>query len=329
MKSTKTPKVQLRKNVFHWFALFLFGGAALFFAHEAFAWGSVLGKVLELQGVVESRMPNEKASLLRPGFAVRTGTELDLKPGSWVVLMMADSTVRKFSGPATIAMKENLEDERGSVLTRLGSALAGLLFTQEQEGSEVVMVTREPLKDELFESAASYAPLLIRPAPGSSLLKKPARLEWINISGIPLYRVSVYSWDRLLWQGTTSDSGIECPSEECKFEPGEEYYWVVEGLIGSSTVRSQPGKFKILSDEARQELEQTLASPGLSVFSKARLCLSLNLYDKALQVVNSHLGQVPTDAEAYRLRAEILGMMGFFRDAFFDYYEANLKSSGK
>ncbi|UCB53388.1 MAG: hypothetical protein JSV10_04745, partial [Candidatus Zixiibacteriota bacterium] len=313
----------------HCFALFVFCGAALFFAHDALASGSIVGEVLELQGAVESRMPGEKARSLRPGVAVRTGTELDLKPESWVVLMMADSTVRKFSGPATIAMTENLDQERGSVLTRLGSALADMLFAQEQEGSEVVMVTREPLKDELFETATTHVPLLVHPARGSSLLKPPRRFQWVNIEGIPLYRVSVYSWDRLLWQGTTSGSGIECPPEQCKFELGGEYHWVVEGLLGSSTVRSEPGRFQILSEGARHELDQVLASPGLSIFSKARLCLSLNLYDKALGLVNSHLGQAPTDAQAYKLRAEILGTMGFFRDAFFDYYEATRKSSGK
>jgi hypothetical protein len=329
MKSQETPKVEFEGSRLVFFFLFLFCGVVLSFAQDALASGPILGTVLELQGTVESKIPGGEVKLLRPGISVRAGEELSLKPESWLVLIMADSTVRKFSGPATMSMKENLEEERGSVLTRLGSALAGLLFTREQEGSEVVMVTREPLKDELSETATSHLPLLIHPPPGSSVLKRPARLEWVKVDGIPLYRVSVYSWDRLLWQGTTSESGLECPAEECKFEPGEEYYWVVEGLIGSSNVRSEPAKFKILSEGARQELEEALSAPGLSVFSRVRLCLSLNLYDTALELVNSHLGQVPTDTEAHRLRAEILGMMGLFRDAFFDYYQANLKSSGK
>jgi hypothetical protein len=329
MESTKTLKDRLRKSIFHCFALFLFGGAALFLAHEVCASGSILGKVLELQGVVESRVPNEKAGLLRPGVAVTAGTELDLKQGSWVVLMMADSTVRKFGGPATITMKENLDEGRGSVLTRLGSALVDMLFAQEQEGSEVVMVTREKGKGELVETATSHVPVLARPAPGSSLMEKPAICEWVQGDGIPLYRVSVYSWDRLLWQGTTSNSAIECPPEECQFEPGAEYHWLVEGLIGNSALRSEPARFKVLPGNVRSELSQTLSDQGLPVLSKIRLCLSLNLYHTALELVDSYVTQRPSDAEAYGLRGEIKGMMGLHQDAFFDYFMASRLSPGR
>jgi hypothetical protein len=310
------------------FFMLVFVGQTMFSPPQIFASDAICAQVLETKGAVESKTPGEKSRSLEPGMSVMIGEELGLGPESWIVLMMADSTVRKFSGPATMVMKENVGESGGSVLTRLGSAIAGLLFAEE-EGSEVVMVTREPGKDELFQTATSHFPLLVHPSPGSRLLEKPAKLEWVNVDGIPLYRVSVYSWESLLWQGTTSHSTIECPPEKCKFEPGEEYYWVVEGLIGNSTVRSAPAKFKILSEKAGQELSAALSAPDLSVFSRARLCLSLNLYHAALELVNSHLQQAPSDAEAYRLRAEILGTMGLFRDAFFDYYEAAYKSSGK
>jgi hypothetical protein len=329
MRSAEILKVLFRKVPSNFFWLLLFCGVALFFSHEAFASDPILGKVLELDGVVESSMPGEKAGLLRPGMTLRTGAELNLRPESWIVLMMADSTVRKFSGPATITMNENLDPERGSVLTRLGSALVGMLFAQEQEGSEVVMATRVPNKTDISETGKSHVPLLLLPAPGSSLLKKPSTFEWRKVEGIPLYRVSVYSWDRLLWQGTTSDAALECPPDWCKFDPGEEYHWVVEGLIGNSALRSKPAKFRILPENARSELSQMLSDQGLPVLSKVRLCLSLNLYHTALELVDSYVTQRPSDANAYRLRAEIKGMMGLHQDAFFDYFMASQLSSGK
>ena len=329
MRSTKTPKVQPGENTFHFLSVLFLCGVLLFLAHDVFASGSILGRVLELDGVVESSMPGEKAGLLRPGMTLRTGAQLDLRPESWIVLMMADSTVRKFSGPATITMNENLDQERGSVLTRLGSALVGMLFAQEQEGSEVVMATRVPDKTDISETGKSHIPLLLLPTPGSNLLKKPSTFEWRKVEGIPLYRVSVYSWDRLLWQGTTSDAALECPPDRCKFEPGEEYHWVVEGLIGNSALRSKPAKFRILPENVRSELSQTLSDQGLSVLSKVRLCLSLNLYHTALELVDSYVTQRPSDANVYRLRAEIKGMMGLHQDAFFDYFMASQLSSGK
>jgi hypothetical protein len=332
VKTVKSPEIlslSLRKSIFNHIALLFFCGAVLFFAHQASASGVILGKVLELEGVVESRMPGEKSELLRPGMTLIIGAELKVNPDSWVVLTMADNTVRKFSGPATITMTENPDQERGSVLTRLGSALAGMLFAQEQEGSEVVMVTRDKREGELVEAATAHIPVLVRPAPGSNLLEKPTKLEWVNVDGIPLYRVSVYGWDRLLWQGTTSNSAIECPPEHCQFEPEAEYYWLVEGLIGNSALRSEPAKFKVLPENVRSELSQTISDQGLPVTSKVRLCMSLNLYHTALELVDSYVSQRPSDAEAYRLRAEIKGMMGLHQDAFFDYFKASQMSSGK
>ena len=329
MRSAEMLKVLFRKGPSDFFCLLLFCGVALFFSHEAFASDPIMGRVLELDGVVESSMPGERTGLLRPGTTLRTGARLDLRPESWIILMMADSTVRKFSGPATITINENLDQERGSVLTRLSSALVGMLFAQEQEGSEVVMVTREKGKSEFAETATSHVPVLTRPAPGSSLMKEPARFEWVLVDGIPLYRVSVYSWDRLLWQGTTSNSAIECPPEHCQFEPGAEYYWLVEGLIGNSALRSESAKFKVLPENVRSELSQTISDQGLPVLSKVRLCLSLNLYHTALELVDSYVTQRPSDANAYRLRAEIKGMMGLHQDAFFDYFMASQLSPGK
>lgn len=329
MESNKTLMVRPWRKIFHCFALLLFCGAAFFFAHQTFASGAVLGRVLDLEGVVGFWTPGEGRGLLSPGMTLRTGTELDLKPESWVVVTMADSTVRKFTGPANITMSQSLEQERGSVLTRLGSALVDMLFAAEQEGSEVVMVTRKKEEGDPGETAAKHVLTLARPAPGASLLEEPTEFEWVQVDGIPLYRVSVYSWDRLMWQGTTSNSSIECPPEECQFEAGADYYWVVEGLIGNSALRSEPAKFKLLPQDIRSELSRTLSDENLPVLSKVGICLSLNLYHKALELADFYLTQRPSaDAKGYRLRAEIKGMMGLYQDAFFDYVTASQLSPG-
>jgi len=272
-------------------------------------------------------MFGEKIRLLGPGDFVRIGEELNISGESWVALLMADSTVRKFNGPATVAIEEDLRKTGGGVLARLGSAVVGVLFSQEKESPEAVMTTR---RVESLEEDKSYLPLLIHPAPGTNVLEKLTKFEWRKVEGVPLYRVSVYGWDRLLWQGTTSDSRIDCPSEHCNFTPGEQYYWVVEGLIGNSTLRSKAADFKVLPQDARSELYKALEEadsscpdPDLAILVKVRLCLNLNLYNKALELFDSYWEEGSFDRRAYTLRAEIKEKMGLFEDALFDYKNAS------
>ncbi|MFQ6032666.1 MAG: hypothetical protein ACE5K2_07070, partial [Candidatus Zixiibacteriota bacterium] len=61
----------------------------------------------------------------------------------------------------------------------------------------------------------------------------------------------------------------------------------------------------------------------LSTLIKVRLCLNLNLYDKALELIDSHWTEKSFDRRAYMLRAEIKEKMGLFEDAFFDYKSAS------
>lgn len=326
MESKKALKAVVRESLLCFSFVFLFCGQVIFSATESFASDSICASVLEVEGVVESKVSGEKTQLLAPGDFVKMEEELIIKAESWVVLMMADSTVRKFNGPATITLKEDFPKAGGSVLARLGSAMVGLLFSQEEERSEEVMATRtfESLKE-----SKSYLPLLLHPAPSSVVLEKPTKFEWRKVEGVPLYRISVYSWDRLMWQGTTSDSHLDCPSEHCNFEPGEQYYWVVEGLIGNSTLRSKAAEFEILPQDARSELYETLSDRELSILIKVRLLLGLRLYNKALELVNSHGEEESFDRKAYMSRAEIKEKMGLFEDAFFDYKSASGMPSSK
>lgn len=317
----------LRKGPLGVFFLILFCGQLTFLLQESSAGDLTGARVLEVEGVVQSKFFGEKTRLLGPGDFIRIGEELNISAESWVSLAMADSTVRKFNGPATITIKEDLQKTGGSVLARLSSAVVGVLFCQEEEKPEAVMTTR---RVESVEEVTNYLPLLVHPAPGSSLLDKPPKFDWRKVEGVPLYRVSVYSRDRLLWQGTTSDSDIDCPAEHCNLVPGELYYWVVEGLIGNAALRSKAADFTVLSEDTRSELDKALheadsscPDPELAILVKVRLCLNLNLYHKALELFDSYWKERSFDRRAYMLRAEIKENMGLFEDAFFDYKNAS------
>jgi len=330
-RTRKVLKVFSRKGLLGCSFLVLLFGQITSFASGSFAGELMSARVLEVEGVVQSKMFGEKIRLLRPGDFLRIGEELSVRADSWVTLAMADSTVRKFDGPATITIEEDLRKTGGGILARLGSAIVGVLFSQEKERPEAVMTTR---RVESLEENKSCLPLLVRPSPGSNVLEKPTRFEWRKVEGVPLYRVSVYSQDRILWQGTTSDSEIDCPSEHCSLEPGELYYWVVEGIIGNSTLRSKAADFKVLPEDTRSELYEALREtdsscpdPELSTLIKVRLCLNLSLYHKALEIFDSYWKEGSLDRRAYMLRAEIKERIGLLEDAFFDYKNASGVSS--
>lgn len=325
MRSGEFSKSFSRNVVLCCLFVLLPGGQLIQSASKACAANPTCARVLETEGAAELKVSAGTTIPVNPGVPVKAGEELHLKAGSWVVLVMADSTVRRFDGPATITMTADLPEDEQGTLTRLGSVIIGLLFSTEEERSEAVMVTRmvEPLENE----KGSHLPLLVYPAQGSSIVGSPARFEWRKIEGVPLYRVSVYSWDRLMWQGTTSDSYIECPLQQCQFVAGERYYWGVEALIGNAGLRSRSAEFKILAEDTRSELQRTLSDSRLSVASKVRLCLGLGLYPEALEAIHSHYGGRSLDRTGYLLRAEIKERMGLLDDACFDYKKASSVSS--
>ena len=289
---------------------------------------SICAEILEIQGAAESQVPGGRAKSLMPGMRVTIGEELSLKPESWIVLLMADSTIRKFSGPATMTVTAEFSKDQGSVLTRLSSAITGLFFAQEKESPEAAMVTR--MMEEWPGDQKLNLPLLVHPAQGSSVVGRPAEFQWRKLEGVPLYRVSVYSWDRLMWQGTTSDSYIQCPAETCVFVPGERYYWGVEALIGNTSLRSKGAEFRILAEEVDSRLNQefkridsSCSDPDLCNLIKVRLLLALNLYRDALELLDSPSGRIASQTETHRLRAEILGVMGLYEEAFREYRSAS------
>jgi hypothetical protein len=304
--------------------------AGAFAVSEAGASDSICASVVEIQGAVESGMPGGPIRLLEPGDLLQTGEELNLNAGSWAILTLADSTMRKFSGPATIVLKNELPATEGSLLSRLSSAIVGLLLSEESSGGEAMMATRQATR-------ASEGPMrsvvLLTPAPGSCVLEGPAEFVWQRIEGVPNYRVSVYSWDGLMWQDTTSEDHITCPGEHCRFEPGERYNWVVEAPVGSSTLKSQAGEFQVLSADDRSRLlealdrvDASLADSDLRAQVKIRLYLNSGVWDKALDLARSHWKDGTLDRQAYLLRAGIEEKMGLFEDALLDYKNASRMS---
>jgi len=326
-------RVVLRRSALRFFFLLLVCGQVVVPSSTSSGSDEICAVVVEVEGVVESRAAGQEVVLLAPGVSVNVGEVLELKPSSWLVLLTADSTIRKFNGPATMTVTADFSQDEGSILSRLGSAITDLLFAR-QEAPEAVMGTR--MMEEWPGDDEMNLPLLIYPAQGSSVAGRPDRFMWRRIEGVPLYRVSVYSWDRLLWQGTTSDAHIQCPVEKCAFTPGERYYWGVEALIGNTSLRSRSAEFKILPKDTDSRLDQEFgkidslcSDPDLCALVKVRLLLALNLYSDALQLIDSYWGPAPFKREIYALRAEILGIMGLYEEAFQDYRNASLETRSK
>jgi hypothetical protein len=327
MQSHQNNNRWLGKKVFLLSIFFVVCGFIIGLHSEGRASDGIYASVLEIKGMVQSQAPDGKAELVKPGDFINMGDKLNLGQESWVVLMMADSTIRKFSGPATITIREESKGDDENVLARLGSAIVELLFAREEGDPEVAMVTR--LLDKLPEEQKGNLPLTIYPVGGSGVVGTPKRFEWRKIEGVPLYRVAVYSWDRLMWQDTTSDSYIQCPAEKCVFIPGERYYWGVEALVGNTSLRSKGAVFKILPEGTDQQLieefkriDSSCSDTVLCNLIKVRLLLALDLYRDALELLNSPFVGAAPQAEIHQLRAEILGMMGLYEEAFREYHKA-------
>jgi hypothetical protein len=287
---------------------------------------TVGGEVIEVKGTVEVKRSDEEAMLLQAGDIVHIGDLVIIRSGSTLLMAVADKTVRRFAGPTAIEIKETPEDMGGSVLANLGSGVVDLLFAQKRKTSEAVMATRTP--DTEGEMKCTL-PVLISPSQGSALLEIPGEFRWQKIVGVPLYRVSVYSSDRMLWQGTTSDSRIRRSRETCELNAGETYYWVVEALVGNSSVRSETAEFTVLDRAAiakiraaLSEVDSACSDPELGILIKVRLCLDWKLHGEALRVIDSHFKDEPHSQRAHALRAQAYEEAGLVEQAMLSYKRA-------
>jgi hypothetical protein len=285
----------------------------------------VRAKVIEVEGTVESTVSGGETQVLRPGDLVRAGEKINVRDRGMLVLAMSDKTVREFAGPTTIEIAQDAGDTGGNVVANLSSGVIDLLFGREEGRTEAVMATRAATADE----TKTALPVLIDPAPYSGLLDIPRIFRWRSVEGVRLYRVSVYDSKQLLWQGTTSDNDTRCPDEYCDFRPGGVYYWMVEALVGNSSLRSTAAEFRIL-DKAEQssfrdavgQTDSAVSDPALAMSIKVRMCLGLRLYSRALDLIESHYGDRELDREGYYLRAQVYEAMGLIENAFRDYKSA-------
>jgi hypothetical protein len=285
----------------------------------------IAAKVIDMEGVIEVRVPGGTPRVLQSGDCVYFGEDVTLHKGGSATLALSDKTLREFTGPATLTLRADADPAGGTVLGNLTSAMAGMLFSGRPRTLEAVMATRAAAAG---TDAKTSVPTLIHPASGENLLEAPKQFKWKGIEGVPLYRVSVYSANQMMWQGTTSEFKTSCPAKTCDFRPGEMYYWVVEALVGNTTLRSQAADFTVISSDLRVALAKALSDADLAVSDpaaaaalKARLCLDSRAYAKALEVLDQAIMSSPSRA-AYMLRAEVNGVMGLAEDALGDYRQA-------
>jgi len=281
-------------------------------------------KVVELKGGAEAAASGGSARALRAGDVVDFGEDVRVIEGSSATLALPDNTLRAFFGPVTISIRQGASPSGGTVLGHLTAGVAQALFGGKQRAAEAVLATRSA---EAGAEPKASVPALVYPAPGENLLDAPKQFRWVAIEGVPLYRVSVYGANQMMWQGTTSESKAGCPAKTCDFKPGEIYYWVVEALVGNTTLRSQAADFTVLAAEERGSLVAALGEAGASVSDadaavalKARLCLDSRAYAKALEVIDEAITASPTPS-AYVLRGDIKDAMGLPGEALEDYRE--------
>jgi hypothetical protein len=286
---------------------------------------SIGAKIIEIEGLVEAGMPGTEARVMRQGDYIEVGEEVTVRRGSMVTLALVDRSLRKFTGPTTLRIGHDPGRSGGTVVANLTAAVTDMLFETERQTSEAVMATR---RVESRGELKITVPVLIHPAPGEQLLDKPREFRWMSVQGVPLYRVSIYNSSEMMWQGTISDTKATCPPRTCDFRPGETCYWVVEALVGNTTLRSEAADFTILDRDrqarlykALEEADASVADAGMASLLKARLCTDARVFTKALEILDVHLRQSP-DRSAYLLRAQIGETMGLTESAITDYKRA-------
>jgi hypothetical protein len=284
---------------------------------------SVAAKLIESVGQVEVRAPGKPSEDVNPGDFIHEGEELIISRGGSATLAMYDKTLREFSGPSTVMISRD-KVEAGTVLANLTAAVAEMLFSSSRPASQAVMATRA-VGD---ASDVASLPILTQPAPGENLISMPRQFKWRGIRGVPLYRITVYSASELMWQATCPEPEVRWPVKDCDFEAGQTYYWVIEALVGNTSLRSEAGEFTLMDKNRAEELSLALDEAAASVTEptrrlvlQARLCLDMHTYSKALEVLNVSIESAPSP-EAFALRAQVNDALGLEDQAVSDYRRA-------
>jgi hypothetical protein len=288
-------------------------------------------KIVSASGVVEVKGTGGVTRVLKPGDPVYFDEDISIAGGSSATIALSDKTLREFAGPATLTLRANAGPEGGTLVGNLTAAMGDMLFSGRTRSSDAVMATRGAGQ----VADAGSAPVLVHPASGENLLEAPRQFRWKGIEGVPLYRVSVYSTSQMMWQGTTSETRASCPPRTCEFLPGGTYYWVVEAVVGNTTLRSRAASFALFAAEETSALSRALGDADVSVSNptaaavmKARLCLDAGAYSKALEVLDKAIAASASRSE-YMLRAEADEAMGLTEEAISDYKAASALPSSE
>jgi hypothetical protein len=79
--------------------------------------------------------------------------------------------------------------------------------------------------------------------------------SWTSKKSYDSYTVNLYSSKGLVWSRKVNEPALQYPANEKGLEPGESYFWNVEGEYLINTDKSSNHKFTILTPEKSKELE--------------------------------------------------------------------------
>jgi hypothetical protein len=284
---------------------------------------AISAKVIETVGPVEIGVPGQPPREATPGDFIHEGEQLIVPRDGSATLAMYDKTLREFTGPSNVAISRD-RVEAGTVLGNLTTAVTDMLFSSSRPSSQAVMATRA-IGD---ASDKVSLPILTQPAPGENLISMPRQFKWLGIRGVPLYRITVYSESEMMWQATSPEPDVRWPVKDCVFDPGQTYYWVVEALVGNTSLRSEAGDFTLLDkksaaglSKALDEAAASVGDPAKALALQARLCLDMRAYSRALEILSASIEEAPTP-EAFALRAEVNRALGLKEQAVSDYRRA-------
>lgn len=289
--------------------------------------GSNIARVLECSAPVEINRSDERVA--SPGMYLTVRDTLTIPAGTQVTLLFQDGAIMEFKGPATVGMQSNSFKERGGFLAELAASLKELLFSEKDIYQDVQLGVRYP---NLPAETSLRVPQLLLPIPGTNLLEPPVHLRWQPVEGVFLYSVSLFDRNELLWQRKTKNDFIEIPGTELDLEQGQDYVWIVEAIIGNSSLRSEPAVFSILDKGRLSEFASMISNvdnssidSDLAEILKLHVYSDFNLKNECYQQVELILKSRPREYTAQIMKAQLLEDMGLYDRAAEIYKTALLR----
>ena len=304
-------------------SVLIFGGCLLFqpglYAADSTrtAVDSTLARVLEFNTSVTINRPEQKT--VTGEMRLYAGDTLMVPENGSVTLLLNDGKVRQITGPARVAIDDELGETDANMLAKLTSALLNLFFAGEKEQEDAYLFVRDPMNNNL--SPVSVPPLVFPPN-HCRLVDVPGQLRWQPVNGVYLYRISIYDNQQLLWQGTTNRTALDLPTGDFKFNPGNTYLWMVKAKVEGASLCSEQADFYILSSDEKDTLNRQLAEiDSARLDNRLKALLKTRFYrDRRLKVdcyreIQALLKTYPNDYSFLLMKADLLREMGLYEDA--------------